>query len=554
MNCFVSNGYCNSGHGGESVRRNWKIGFPVVLAFIACTALTGCGGLNSMTASKLNKVPIQVTPSLATIASGQSEQFQAFLPWNPDHAVTWSVCPGVSATPESCNKTAQTGTAQTGTIAQNGLYVAPTGLTSPITVTIFATGNVSGQPSGSAALTVTPAPPAPTTPGPKYGSKIGFDVLNNQPVSQGDVDYRFRAATSGLLTSFLWYDVYKEGGATPGCSGKACECDGYGCGTGGAIEICIYTDDGTAAHLPTDSLTQAGTGAEAAPLACVSPANLRSGAVLRQDAFVSPPMLVKGTLYHLHWHNADPDPTANFISVDDDCVWHPTTPRQPTVADSDMAVLSIYNDGTKIVANEVATDTPIFQLNYDDGSSQGQGYIGSWNSDAQEISGGSAVREVIKVSSASVVVDGLNIRVNRVSGNSPLIVTLADASGATVEQGEIQASMFPLGPALTNDPKESAQVQPAWGSYVFKTARTLNLNESYSLTLTAAADTRYQAYGIEKGSAYGFGGDALFVDGLGQFSIDNGSRWSGFTQPDGTATGSVNHRNADIQFYFTTVQ
>jgi hypothetical protein len=406
--------------------------------------------------------------------------------------------------------------------------------------------------SGSTTVKVVPSSSNISAGSPYYGSGLQFDVLNSLQVAQGDVDYRFRAAADGEMTGLLWYDIYVKGGSSATCTGSACECDGYGCGTGGATEVCVYLDDNTANHLPTDPLTQRGTGLQAAPLACVSPTNLRAGSVLRTDYFPSPARLTKGTLYHLHWHNSDPDAAHNFISVDDDCVWHPTDPRQPTAPDTDLAALSIYDDGSAIVARTITGDTPIFQLKYSDGTTQGQGYIGSWIDEPVDISGAAQVRELFTVSGASQKVTGVAVRVNRAAGNSPLQVTLAAGDGDVIEEGQIPASTFPLGAALTGDARASQSTTSAWGTYLFSSTHALAAGQTYALILSAPADTRYQDYGIEKGSAYGFLAGTYFSDGYGQFSLDDGGNWSGFTQSDGSATGRTNRTNADIQFYFTT--
>jgi hypothetical protein len=373
-----------------------------------------------------------------------------------------------------------------------------------------------------------------------YGSGVQFDVLNNQRVANADIDYRFRAVTSGAVSGFIWYDVYVKGGSTADCNGIACGCDGYGCGTGGKLEICIYPDDGTTSHLPTDPVTQQSTGMQMRPLGCVQPSNLRSGPTLRTESFPVPPVLTAGSLYHLHWHNSDPDPDKNYISVDDICVWHPTSPRQPTIPDIDSAVLV----GTKIVA----TDSPIFQLNYANGETQGQGYKESWICTPETISGNSKVREWIEVSGSNRSVISVSIRVNRASGVSPLIVTLSNDSGAVVEQGAIPASTFPAGSRLTSDARASQYAEPAWGTYVFATPHTLVSGQIYQLTLSASSDSVYQTYGIQRASGYNFSPRTFYSDGRGQYSRDNGSTWAGFRQSE----YSFNHIDADIQFYFTS--
>ena len=484
-------------------------------------------------------ITLTVTPATATVEAGESQSFTAIVTGLADSDVTWAVN-GIIG-----------GNSTLGTISATGVYIAPAASPGNV-LSVTATSVVENQLAGSATVSVSALLSPPQRTSAYYGSGVQFDVLNNLQVAQGDVDYRFRALATGALSSFLWYDVYVSGGATAGCSGVECGCDGYGCGTGGAIEACIYPDDGTSSHLPADPLTQQSTGLEQQPLACVGLSNLRTGSVVRMETFPVSPELVAGTLYHLHWHNSDPNPGENFVSVDDDCVWHPTAPRQPTISDTDLAAMSIYYDGAKVVANIIPTDTPILQLNYVDGTAQGQGYLGSWNEAPADISGMSEVRELFTPSGSNRNVTGVSVRVNRVNGASPLTVTLATNEGNIIEQGDIPASQFPAGSALTADAALSKDVVPAWGSYVFSSAHVLVTGQSYQLILSAPEDTRYQDYGIEKGQGYGFTGRTYFSDGHGQFSIDNGLTWTGLTQPNGNPAGSVNSANADIQFYFAT--
>ena len=62
-----------------------------------------------------------------------------------------------------------------------------------------------------------------------YGSGVQFDALNNAQVAEADVDYRFRAAASGAVKSFLWYGAF-------GKNRDRFSCDGYACGTGGTVK------------------------------------------------------------------------------------------------------------------------------------------------------------------------------------------------------------------------------------------------------------------------------------------------------------------------------
>ena len=197
------------------------------------------------------------------------------------------------------------GNSSLGTITSSGVYRAPGTPLPSSGIVITAASWMNPFVNGSAQVSVVAAPTP--TQASVYGESVGLDVLSNLPLAQGDVDYRFRASRNGFVRSVLWFDVYKKGGSSPNCTGSACECDGYGCGTGGAIELCIYSDDNTAAHLPTDALTQRGTTLERAALACTTVVNPRAGSFLRTDTFATPPWLEAGELYHIHWHNAEAD-------------------------------------------------------------------------------------------------------------------------------------------------------------------------------------------------------------------------------------------------------
>lgn len=509
----------------EKMRITYWNRFALLLTVIA---IAGCGGLSADHNSSIYRPSISAASETVTVTPGISDAHSA-------EATSLTV-----STAKSAANRIQSGTSQSRSIDANGIYETPSSAPSAETKIGPSDQKVSANISGLAGW--------PKIPSATYGPGMQFDVMDNIQVAQGDADYRFIAQYSGVLESFIWYDAYKKGGSFPGCTGTACGCDGYGCGTGGNIEICIYPDDGAPEHLPTDPLTQQSTGLEAQPLACVTPVGLRGGSSIRTETFPAPPELTAGTIYHLHWHNGALDSANNFVSVDDACVWHPTTPRQPNISDIDLGALSIYNNGAEIITNTMAGDTPIFQLNYSDGNTQGQGYIGSWIGAPVSISGASQVREWFVISEENRTVTVVSVRVNLVSGAKPLTVTLATSTGVILEQGEIPASQFPFGNALTSDAAASRYVTSAWGSYTFNTSPVLSTGQDYQLILSAPEDTLYQGYGIEKGKGYGFTDSTYFGDGYGQFSLDNGKSWTGFTQPGGPA----NNSNADIQFYFTT--
>jgi hypothetical protein len=358
-----------------------------------------------------------------------------------------------------------------------------------------------------------------------YGPGIGSDSLDNHQVADVDVDYRFRARSSSPVVSLIWYNIYNinchpHGGAAGTCP-KDCPMSGavYACGTGGTMHICIQADDGTGKHLSTG-----------VDLGCLDHPSASGPPYLPVETFPNPVPVEAGKLYHIHWHNTDAKPTENFTSVDSLYVAEATVPRQPTVSDTDMAVFR----GTTLRPN----DTPIFQLNHQDGTVEGQGYIEVWISAPLTISGDSKVRELFKVSGSDRTIRAASVRLNRASGTSALSLTLETAAGTVLGQGKILSSAIPLG--------DVASRSGSWAKADFGQAITLTSGQEYHLVLSSPADTSYQAVGIERGNNYKFKPPSFFGDGYGQFSTD-GVSWQGLNQPG----GSTNNKNADLQFYFS---
>jgi hypothetical protein len=355
-----------------------------------------------------------------------------------------------------------------------------------------------------------------------YGPGLHFDGLGNHQVADVDVDYRIRALHTGVVQNLIWYDIHKIVNCPP-ISGAT-----YGCGTGGTMHICIQTDDGTSNHLAT--------GINVGSCMDVSGFNMSTNGGLRTDNFSGTlPNLTAGMLYHIHWHNIDPNLTSNFVSVDanefNNGVVASVIPRQPTISDLDEAVFR----GTTLYP----IDTPIYQLAYTDGYTQGMGYMEDWIGTPKNISGtANKVREQFTVSGADRTVSSVAVRLNRVSGASPLTVTLETGSGSVIEQGTISAASFPLTSTVT---------LADFATYTFATPRTLTSGQSYHLVFSSPSDTVYQAFGIRRGPSYGFTTATFFGDGYGQWTTDGGSTWTGFQQSSGGPGTTI----ADVQFYFT---
>ena len=143
-----------------------------------------------------------------------------------------------------------------------------------------------------------------------YGPGVfTMSTLYNVPVGiEGGMDkiasLRFRAVVSGPLQKIRLY--WPTG-------------SGYSAGTGGRIRITVLPDDGSDKHLPVLN------GSPLAQTHLTPGLNPRSPQSLLDDITFeqNPRPLVPGELYHVVLENVDPQPSTNFISVNNVLVPRP---------------------------------------------------------------------------------------------------------------------------------------------------------------------------------------------------------------------------------------
>lgn len=346
-----------------------------------------------------------------------------------------------------------------------------------------------------------------------YGSGIGADSLANTTLGPNGnaVSYRFRAKNSGVLAQTRIYLIPDHAG--------------YAAGTGGKIQVTLNADDGSASHLPGTAVLASSVISNV--LALPSPA--RYFYVLK---FAQLPTLTAGRLYHMVFKNVDPGPTANFLSVDALGQKAVSVSGQNSVSDVDAAVLLSQNGGAW---NERKSYVPIYELDFQNGISEGIGYIEAWVAAPRPISGTNAIRETFTLSGSELNVKSVSLRLARTNGNDPLKVRLENADGSLIEQGNVSASAVELSNSTAPDYD--------WVMYPFSTTYTLMPGKTYHLVLEASATSTYQAFPIRKGTAYGFKDTTFFSDGYAEFKAANS--WVGWTQ-----WGSTNRIDGDLQFYF----
>jgi hypothetical protein len=477
--------------------------------------------LNNMSRQTSNAIPMTIAnpPQITTtsLPSGQvGVSYSAPLSVKGGVApFTWSHLSGVIPAGLTLNS-------KTGTISGTATSSANSTLGLEVTDSLNSTGKANlnlsiatastapSSGSGSGSPTTTPSSPS------FYGSRLGANSLANTTIGgpwDNMVSYRFRAKNSGTLVQALIYLIPDHAG--------------YAGGDAGTTQITIHTDDGTPSHNP--SSTVLATYVMTNVLSLSSPARY-----FYKVKFSTPPMLTSGNIYHMVFKNIDANPSVNFLSVDAMYEMNASGLQASINADTTDLGLLLSDGGSNWALR--AGYIPIYQLQFENGVTEGMGYMEGWVAAPEPMSGTRAVRESFTVSGADVKVASIGIRAARVSGSDPLVVRLENSDGSLIEEGSIPSSAIP----------ESLALAPSyfWAKYSFATTYTLLPGKSYNVVFEAAATSTYQTFPVRKGLAYGFQPTTYFPDGHAEFE-QNGS-WTGWTQ-----WGVTNRTDGDLQFYFS---
>lgn len=354
-----------------------------------------------------------------------------------------------------------------------------------------------------------------------YGSGFNADDLGNITVGYASNDacnrqysLRFRATQDGALKSIRPFFIWNYTRS------------GYHSGNGGIIQVQVQADDGSSNHQPSGTVLGS--------LTVVHPVNDVQG-FYPLLTFPTPPTLVTGQIFHLVFTNVDPDPATNWVSLDCAWIWYATAPLQPTVPDTDLAILERCPGGAwKPYRRGDSSATPCIELDYADGTAQGQGYIEFYSQNPKVISGTQGVRETFTVSGPDRIVTAAALRVKYISGPSPLTLRLEKADGTLTDEGKV--IQVPVTPGPNG---------ASWARVQFAAPRTLASGQTYHLVAMTPADTVFQTQGIRKGIDKGFKAPTVFTDGIAQFN--DGRGWTGWD-----SWGQTNRQDVDLQFYFET--
>src|SRR5712691_1701806 len=152
--------------------------------------LSACSG-----AGRSNTAPPQISvtisPTSASVATGQTQQFTATVTGGSNTGVTWRVN-GVTG-----------GNSTAGTISTSGLYIAPNAVPNPASVTITAISQADSSKSFSASATITPQANVTVAPNPAtvevFASQQFTATVNGQPSTA--VTWQVNGVTGGSTSA-----------------------------------------------------------------------------------------------------------------------------------------------------------------------------------------------------------------------------------------------------------------------------------------------------------------------------------------------------------------
>lgn len=371
----------------------------------------------------------------------------------------------------------------------------------------------------------------PISDGPVTGNAMSMTSLSNYPIGQSTdrkVSIRFKSDYSGTLARFRLFWKYNA--------------TGYSSGNGGNIRITLRNDDGTASHNPSSTAL--------ATLTFAPRINSGGDVRFKDLSFSSPPSLVKGRIYHLHFENVDPNKSYNWISINN--VYNHTRSAsilQPTESISEWALLSRLGTGAwqytpgfcPILALGISTSGGSTPNVY-----QGNGYMEFWgaSSNGVRVGGGTILRQSFKATE-SLRVGGASISAGRYSGTGSLKVELLSSTGAVLGSGTISSGSFPYALSSSNCPaKLSGEKCHVWAYAHFSNTPSITAGQTYYLKVSAPSGSDYRFNFPRDGSIQYNWPAGTVVNGRAERSTSGGSSWSGITY-----WGVSNRSDADMEFF-----
>jgi hypothetical protein len=355
---------------------------------------------------------------------------------------------------------------------------------------------------------------ASTDTSPWYGSRVGADSLANSPIGSSQhsvLAYRFRATWNGTIPRVRFFVVTNPEGR-----------EGYSDGTLGTLRVSLVADATGKGHLP-------------GPNVLASMDYKPDPKVLFPVVtFPTAPTVEKGRYYDIVFTNVDPDPAANWVSINS-LIETKAGAAAPPLSVSTAVLLGDGADMAKPgewrTRSESSTQvyTPIVDIFGGKGQHLGVGYMESWVTNPKPIGEAHEVRELFTFSRKKTErMIQARVRVRRTdSDDAPLEIRLETASGKLLAGASV---------APTDVPSST----PGWVEARFAKPPTLKPGEQYALVLRSD-DVEYETYPLRDGTAFGFSSSTVFPSGYAEY--DAGEGWGGWDM-----WGESNRRDGDLQF------
>lgn len=349
---------------------------------------------------------------------------------------------------------------------------------------------------------------APTSSADRPISVPGMSALGNVKLRTNKGAYRFRAEQTGNIENLRLYFIANT------------HRPGYADGTGGTVRVTVAPDNGSGQ--PDPSKTFGGTFDVKFNLRDGAPTGDRrtfiNDVLLGKHTFSQPIPVEAGKNYFIIFDNIDADPNANNVSLDlvYDLIPKDERPGQPVPSPARRTDIGFHQQasGGAWRDADVHRDghwvTPIFEVTYANGFSQGQGFMQWQDEGAFTLAGSSAIRTLITLP-ADRTVSELSARVKGHASGS-VVVELTDGQG-TVLRSSTQRANGRVN--LRGAVWVTANVDPI----------TLKAGEQYALVIRAANGYSGSVVPLQAGSLYGFTAPSLFPFGKAQTS-SNGSSWN----------------------------
>ena len=362
-----------------------------------------------------------------------------------------------------------------------------------------------------------------------YGPGFAGWALHNATIGKGwGAGFGFIPSKSGQLIGFrTWFKHSNTGGS-------------YSRGTGGHLEITVRESiEGSIKH-PTN-----------AALSTLHFKPRLQNVVGKHDkelshrlmTFDKPAFLTAGKQYFLVMENIDPDPTANYLSINGIFMLSEKTETKAAFDLESWTTLE-YSKGSW---GRRFYHVPVLQLEFDTNADgevdhlEGSGYFNTFGTDYRhDISGKSMQRQTISPQE-DVTITSLMLYASRGSGPSNLVIELMRGS-TSLETFYIDSNEIPKESTCSHRNQCSIWIDRAFADPI-----TLKKGETYYLQLSTDSSTVYYSWPIRDGTRFGFSESLSFDDGMAQLTKDGGNNWNGWTY-----WGKEDRSDTDFQFWFRT--